>query len=149
MKIPDQITLIESFYLSDGGTIVLIGEEPNTTRHQITLYQSLLLNEIDPNKLPGRLYFNQLIIPVRSKMEADIIRLLQASKIVEEPTTPSTAKTAFNDGPGMIIGDDLKGYYAKLTEGKSAVIRYLRDLMLSRVQSQEYLQLAQLLDKKK
>lgn len=149
MQIPPQITLIECFYLTDGGTIVLIGEEPNKTRHLITLYQSLLLNEIDPNKLPGRLYFNQLLIPVRSKIESDILRLLLASKIVEEPPTSSTAKTAFNDGPGMIIGDDLKEYTAKLTEGKSAVIRHLRDLMLSRVESQEYLQLAQQLDKKK
>ena len=65
---------------------------------------------------------------------SDILRLLLASKIVEEPPTSSTAKTAFNDGPGMIIGDDLKEYTAKLTEGKSAVIRHLRDLMLSRVE---------------
>ncbi|MEN8240565.1 MAG: hypothetical protein ABFS17_01490 [Chloroflexota bacterium] len=143
MKIPTQLTFIQSFYLTDGGTIVLIGEEPNMTRHEITLYQSLLLHQIDPNKLPGRLYFNRQLIAVRSESEAQILRLLQTGEIIEEPPAPSEVNPTVKKSPGMVVGDDLKAYSAKLAEGKAAVIRHLRDQMIARVESQEYLELAQ------
>jgi len=148
MQIPTQITFIECFYLTDGGTSVLIGEELNNSRHEITLYQSLFLDQIDPKKIPGRLYFDHQIIAVRSETETEVLSLLQAGEIIDEPPAPSEANAAFKDSPGMIVGDDLKEYSAKLAEGKGAVIRHLRDQMIARVESIEYLELAQQLGNK-
>lgn len=142
MKIPAQIRFIASFYLTDGGTIVLIGEDQGDTRHEITLYQSLLLNTIDPNKLPGRLYFNKQLVPVRSEMEQEIIDLLQTAEIIEDPPASPGPGPVFNDSRGMTIGDDLKEYAARLAEGRAATIRHLRDRLIARVESQDYLDLA-------
>lgn len=142
MIIPAQITFTTSFYLTDGGTIVLIGDDLEDTRHEITLYQSLLLNYIDPNKLPGRLYFNKYLVPVRSEMEQKIINLLKTARIADDPPVSPGPAPGLNDGTGMTVGDDLKEYAAKMAEGRSATIRHLRDLLIARVESQEYLDLS-------
>ena len=142
MKIPAQLTFIESFYLTDGGTIVLIGEESNNSRHEVTLFQSLFLEEFEPKKIPGRLYFDQQLIAVRSEQETQVLRLLQAGVTIEDTPAPPNPAAFPNERPGMIVGDDLKDYFSKLAEGKNAVIRHLLDQMVARVESEDYLELA-------
>lgn len=143
MKIPEKITTVECFYLTDGGSIVLVVEQPNGTRHQITLAQHLFLETFDPNRLPGRLYFDHLIVPVRSEMEARLIALLQASEIVPaEPPEPKNNGAPFGDGLGVIVGDDLKEYYAKAAEGKGEALQHLIENLILFVQSSEYVSIA-------
>ena len=149
MEIPEKLTIVDGFYFTDGGSIVLIAEEPDSTRHQITLAQHRFLEIYDPNLLPGRLYFNHLMIPVRSEMETKLIALMPASEIVPvEPPESEKGETSTGDGPVVIVGDDLKEYYAKVTEGKEEAIQHLIENLINFVQSREYIRIAKKFEKK-
>ena len=143
MEIPEKLTIVEGFYFTDGGSIVLVAEEPDSTRHQITLAQHRFLEIFDPNLLPGRLYFNHLMVPVRSEMEAKLIALMQVSEIlpVEQPELEKN-KSSTSDGPVVVVGDDLKEYYAKMSEGMEEVIQHLIENLINFVQSREYVRIA-------
>ena len=173
MEIPEKLKIVEGFYLTDGGSIVLVAEESDSTRHQITLAQHMFLEIFDPNLLPGRLYFNHLMVPIRSEMEAKLIALMQVSEIhpAEPPESPhrsagqATAnprtgmspqergytgdqKSSTRDGPVVVVGDDLKEYYAKMSEGMEEVIQHLIENLINFVQSREYVRIAKKFDKK-
>ncbi|GAH33338.1 unnamed protein product [marine sediment metagenome] len=143
MEIPKELKIVEGFYLTDGGSIVLVAEEPNGTRHQITLAQHMFLEIFDPNLLPGRLYFDHLMVPIRSEMEAKLIALIQVSEIHPvEPLESEKNKSSTRDGPVVVVGDDLKEYYAKMSEGMEEVIRHLIENLINFVQSREYVRIA-------
>ena len=149
MEIPEKVRIVDAFYFTDGGSIVLIAEEPDSTHHQITLAQHRFLETFDPNLTPGRLYFNNQKIPVRSEVEANLIGLLDASEIVpDEPPEPEKSEAQFGDGPVVVVGDDLKKYYAKVAEGKGEAIRHLIDELLNFVHSRKYVRIARKIDKK-
>jgi hypothetical protein len=149
MEIPEKLTIIDGFYFTDGGSIVLIAEEPDSTHHQITLAQHRFLEIYDPNLLPGRLYFNHLMVPVRSEMEAKLIALMQDNEIVPvEPPEPKKDEASTGDGPVVVVGDDLKEYYAKVGEGKGEVIQHLIENLINFVQSREYVRIAKKIEKK-
>jgi hypothetical protein len=148
MEIPAKLTIVDGFYFTDGGSIVLIAEEPESIRHQITLAQHRFLEIFDPNLLPGRLYFNHLMVPVRSEMEAKIIGLIQASQIIPvEPPEPEKGEASAADGPVVVVGDDLKEYYAKIAEGKEEVIQHLIENLINFVQSRKYVRIAKKIEK--
>jgi hypothetical protein len=143
MEIPEKLTIVDGFYFTDGGTIVLLAEEPGGGRHQITLGQHRILEYFDPNVLPGRLYFNDLLVPVRSEIEVKVIELLQAGEIVPVETPEPKDDTALTaEGPVVIVGDDLKEYYAKEAEGKGETIRHLIEQLIRFVESREYIRVA-------
>lgn len=149
MEIPEKLAIIEGFYFTDGGSIVLIAEEPDSTRHQITLVQHLFLESVDPNMTPGRLYFNHLMIPVRSEMEANLISLLEASEIVPgEPHELGKSEANAGDGPVVVVGDDLKEYYARVAEGRHEAIQHLITELVNFVQSRKYVSIARIIEKK-
>ncbi len=156
MEIPEKLTFVDGYYFTDGGSIVLIAEEPDSTRHQITLAQHRFLEIYDPNLMPGRLYFNHLMVPVRSEMEAKVIALMQVSEIipVEPPESEKAPRTGMRDkesssgdGPVVVVGDDLKEYYAKMAEGKEDVIQHLIENLIDFVQSREYVRIAKKFEK--
>jgi len=157
MEIPEKLKIVDGFYFTDGGSIVLIAEEPKSARHQITLAQHRFLEIFDPNLLPGRLYFNHLMVPVRSEMEAKLIALMQVSEIVpaeapesgKDPCTGMRDKeSSIGNGPVVVVGDDLKEYYAKVAEGKEEVIHHLIENLINFVQSREYVRIAKKMEKK-
>ena len=149
MEIPGKFTIVDGFYFTDGGLIVLIAEEPNSTRHQITLAQHRFLEIFDPNLLPGRLYFNHQMVPARSEDETKLIALMQTSEIVPvEPPEPEKSEASTEDGPVVVVGDDLKEYYAKVAEGKEEVIQHLIANLINFVQSREYVRITQKIEKK-
>lgn len=149
MEIPEKLTVVDGFYFTDGGSIVLVAEEPDRTRHQITLGQHRFLEIFDPNLLPGRLYFNHLIVPVRSEIEAKLIARMQTSNIIPvEPPGSEKDDTSTGDGPVVIVGDDLKAYYSKVAEGKGEVIQHLIEKLINFVQSREYVNIASKIENK-
>ncbi len=143
MDIPEKITLVDGYYFTDGGSIVLIAETPDSNRRQITLGQHRILEYYDPNVLPGRLYWDSQLVPVRSELEADLIALLETSEIAPgEPPEPEKEAASSEAGPVVVVGDDLKEYYAKMAEGKRATIRYLRASLIKFVRSRKYVRIA-------
>jgi hypothetical protein len=149
MEIPEKITIVDGYYFTDGGSIVLLVEEPDKTRHQITLGQHLFLEMFDPNLLPGRLYWDHLLVPVRSAMEAEVIDLLRSGEIIpDEPLERESGEGSTGDGPVVVVGDDLKEYYAKVADGKNEVIRHLIEKVVGFVGSREYVRIARKIEKK-
>lgn len=149
MEFPEKLTIIDGFYFTDGGSIVLIAEDPDSIRHQITLAQHRFLEIFDPNLLPGRLYFNHQMVPVRSELEAKLINLVQNSEIVPvEPPERGKGGASISDGPMMVVGDDLKEYYAKVAEGKGEAIQHLIENLIDFVQSRKYVRIAKVIEKK-
>jgi hypothetical protein len=149
MEFPEELTIIDGFYFTDGGSIILIAEDPDSIRHQITLAQHRFLEIFDPNLLPGRLYFNHQMIPVRSELEAELINLVQNSEIVPvEPLERLKGEASISNGPMMVVGDDLKEYYAKVAEGKGEVINHLIENLINFVQSETYIRIAKKFEKK-
>lgn len=148
-EIPEKITFVDGFYFTDGGSIVLIAEEPDNTRHQITLAQHRFLEIFDPNLLPGRLYFNHLMVPIRSEMEVKLIALIRTSDILpDEPPEVERGEAVSEGGPVVIVSDDIKEYYANVAEGKEETIRYLIENLIKFVQSREYVRIANKIEKK-
>jgi hypothetical protein len=149
LEIPEKLTLEEGYYFTDGGSTVLIGTAPDGTKHQITLGQHRFLEVFDPNLIPGRLYFDSQMAPVRSEMEGQVIALLRASEIAaDEPPKEENGEAGEASGPTVVVGDDLKEYYAKIVEGKRATIQHLRGELLKFVNSREYVKIAKKMKKK-
>ena len=139
---PEQITITEGFYLTDGGSIVLIAKDSTGRQYEITLSQHLILEYLDPKRPPGRLYFNHQLIHVRSEAEAQILQLIKACRIADDPEPPAPSKDLQEGGPGMIIGEDLKEYHLKLSEGKHAVLQHLVQMLIAYLESEDYLVIA-------
>ncbi len=149
MELPEKLTFVEGYYFTDGGSIVLLADAPDGARRQITLGQHRFLEFFDPNVLPGRLYFDHLLVPVHSAMEAEVIALLQTGEIVPaERPEPEKDKATTESGPVVIVGDDLKDYYAKVAEGKRETIRHLIQQVIDFLGSREYAQIAKKIEKK-
>ncbi len=148
MDIPERLTFLNGHYFTDGGSIVLVGEAPDGSRHQVTLGQHRFLDFYDPNVLPGRLYFNHLLVPVRSEMEARVIEMLRSGEILPEES-PETAKgtESAEGGPVVIVGDDLKEYYAKVAQGKRETISHLIENVIDYVGSKKYVRIAKKIEK--
>jgi hypothetical protein len=139
MDIPENLTFIDGFYFTDGGSIVLLADGPDGARRQITLGQHRFLDFYDPNVLPGRLYLDHLLVPVRSVLEAQVLALLREGEIIPaEPPEPEKDAASTASGPGVVVGDDLKDYYAKMAEGKGETIRHLVENVIDYVGSGEY-----------
>ena len=110
MDLPEKITLVDDFYFTDGGSIVLLVEEPGGARRQITLGQHRFLEYYDPNVLPGRLYWESQLVPVRSKLEDRLIALLQASEIALDEQSDPKKEVISSEAGGFdfLIGCILK-----------------------------------------
>jgi hypothetical protein len=144
MEIPEKLTFVEGFYFTDGGSIVLLADAPDGARRQITLGQHRFLEVYDPNVLPGRLYLDHLLIPVRSELEAQVLALLQTGEISPaEPQVTEKDRGTTETGPVVVVGDDLKDYYAKVAEGKRETIRHLIQQVIDFLGSAEYIRIAQ------
>ncbi|MEK6220733.1 MAG: hypothetical protein N2D54_00615, partial [Chloroflexota bacterium] len=118
-------------------------------RRQITLAQHRFLEIFDPNLVPGRLYFDQFTVPVRSEMETKLIALIQGSAVMpSEPPESEKDKEPVKKGPGVIVGDDLNEYHAKMAQGRVEVIQHLIENLLKFVLSDEYIKLAKKMEKK-
>lgn len=149
MEIPEKLTIVEGFYFTDGGSIVLICEGPDGGRHQITLGQHRIFKGFDPNVIPGRLYFDHLPVTARSEEEGRVIAALETGEIgVDEEPAKEEGDEKESGGPVVIVGDDLKEYYAKMAQGKAETIRHLRNELIKYVQSREYVKLAKKMARK-
>lgn len=140
-EIPDNLVVEEGAYASDGGSTYLRVRDGEGTQHHIVLWQHLFTDNPDPNKLPGRLYFDGSPLAVRSDEERRLVRALRAAR-QETPRTAAPSKK--EPGPGMVVGKDLQDYHAKIAEGPAAALAHLVDGVLDWVESEEYVELARM-----
>ena len=137
MDIPEQLVIVQAAYASDGGSVWLGARDPAGASLSVVLWQHLFLEQPDPKRLPGRLYVDGVLVPVRSEAER---RLLAALR--EAPLELPSPREVPPRGPGMIVGRDLQEYQAKIREGPEAATRHLVEQLITFVESEDYVALA-------
>jgi len=80
MELPAHLTLNYFTYALDGGTTVLQGIDESGLLHEVTLVQHIFPNG-NTEEIPGRLYFDNVLISMRSELEARILSLLHNAEV--------------------------------------------------------------------
>lgn len=130
----------EGAYASDGGSIYLRVRDSAGARHHITLWQHMFIEGRDPDRLPGRLYVDKAIVPVRSEGEEQLLAALRRARLEVEPAADDAAPRRAS--PGMVVGRDLQDYAAKIDEGPAAALAHLVAQLIDYVASEAYVELA-------
>jgi len=130
VDLPKSITLVESNYWLDGGSITLHAISEAGEKHLIHLNQRM----IPGSKHPGRLLFDNTLIQVRSEAEARIIELLRLAKVdADDALPPAQPKNR------LILSDDIRHV---LQNSPAANIEEFRREFIEYLQSDEYLEIA-------
>jgi hypothetical protein len=140
MNIPNELIVVTGAYATDGGSISILAREPHGTRHAIVLWQHMFVENFDPKKMPGRLYFDNTLLEVRSDRENMLIAALKNAKF--ESITPQKQAKA-KDTREAIFGQDIKDYMNKIEEGPDAALAHLIDQLIEYVESYDYVELAE------
>src|ERR1700722_11231506 len=82
MAVPKRLILHDSAYELDGGTTCLMGTDETGTPRTITLAQSMFL-ELNPlsGYIPGRLYLDEELVPIRSGDEQALLAALRSATV--------------------------------------------------------------------
>jgi hypothetical protein len=136
-----RLTLFDCAYMLDGGSIFLNLRDRGGTEYGVTLMQHAFPDSKDTEgMLPGRLYADGELVPIRSPREAQILADLAAAVITPPPQEPpASTQNVDPDRKTIIFGDDIRDV---MTRKPDANLRALRDQLVAFVQSQQYLAFA-------
>ena len=139
MALPARLTFHNCKYLVDGGTYILCATDERDTVHQVTLVQHMFLQpHSDPQRIPGRLYFDEELVAIRSERESELLRLIKTAAV--QATPPAANASAL---PGITIhavaGDDIKRF---LDQAPEENVRWATDALVTFVESEEYVTLS-------
>ena len=135
MKFPKAITVIDASYLLDGGTMTLYALTDSGLKCQIRLNQ----RAFDSYPDPGRLYFNDQLIDIRSDDESTILELLKTASIISKDRLSSPSENRISK-KALILGDDIKEVLENSPEDN---LRKFRDNIITFVESDEYVHIAE------
>lgn len=136
-KLPQRLVVHNSMYFLDGGTTCLSATDEAGDAHQLVLAQHLFVERHEyMEHVPGRLYFDGQLVPLRSEAEARVIGLLRRAemKFREEPPSPDEEVIELSPN-ATILGDDIK---AVLTRGPEENLRAMVAGVIEFVSSEEY-----------
>jgi len=142
MNIPDSFVIEDGAYAMDGGTIAINVRAPEGDEHNILLRQHMFTQVSDPDRLPGRLYFDGTLVPVREECESQIIKILRQAPLKSISLESVPADQRLNAGPGLVVGDDIKEYMSKIDESPVAALSHLVRQLIDYVESADYVELA-------
>jgi hypothetical protein len=132
IELPSRIVVSDCALTLDGGTIHLMAA--NETGREFSVMLVTAMSTGTSMGVTGRLYFDGVLVPMRSEREAQILRLLSEAT-VQVPRLPPTRRT-----PRMaIVGEDIEQFLAQNPEETCRV--FLRKILES-VQSESYLRYA-------
>jgi len=134
VQIPSKITLVESSFWLDGGSVTLHAVTESGEKCRVHLCQRCF-----PGSDAGRLYFNGERVEVRSDDERGIVALLRAAPIVlkREPRAPSSEPPISKNA--MILSEDIKEVLESTPEQN---LRRFRDDIVRFLESDEYVDIA-------
>jgi hypothetical protein len=132
-----KLVLHTSQYCLDGGTTILKGIDESNRDREVMLVQSMF-QEMREFGIPGRLYLDGELVPVRSELESQVLAMLRASEIRSIPTKKNEGKSISVSPNALILSQDIKDV---LTRGPEENIRALRDQVIEKVESPQYLTL--------
>jgi hypothetical protein len=129
----DAVTVVSSSYALDGGTTTLFLVTDTRQKCIVRLNQ----HQMDPFKDPGRLFFNDQMIDVRSPEEAKIIALLQAAEFDSVVSASVTHGKDISGRDGAVVSE------IEVADGDvNDDFRKLRDSIVRFLQSDKYVAMA-------
>jgi len=136
LDIPAQITIVDSSFFLDGGTVALHAITDDGLKCSIQLNQRVFS---DFYADPGRLFFNGERIDVRSDKESQIVRLLKTASIesvIKEPPPNSSPPISKN---ALILGDDIRQFFESSPQSN---LERFRNQIVEFIESDEYVRIA-------
>lgn len=144
--LPTKLTLSDCAYFFDGGSLILFCSDEYGKPHEVMLVQSMFKKINEPcGWIPGRLYFDDEIVPVGSARESELVGLLRRSGIRLRPGSVSRDADAPTVTPGaLILGNEIKEVMSRSPDEhvRKSVLQ-----IIERVGSREYVVLAAEVDR--
>jgi hypothetical protein len=86
MTLPTHLIVSQTAIAMDGGTRAVLATDDDGKEHTIVLVQHGFPHRKTATEIPGRLYFDRELIPMRSDAETEILALLHSAEIgYEDP----------------------------------------------------------------
>jgi len=133
MKLPSLLTFHDADYALDGGSTTLYATDELGGEHRVYLPRNIYSDAGTPRRVTGLLYLDDELVPVRSALESDLMRLFRRGRCVPSSTPrPGCEKV---EGPVTAVGKDLE----RLVRGTPQDnLRWLVDSVISYVASEIY-----------
>ena len=104
MALPRRFSLLDLAIATDGGTVFVHGEDESGRKRTISLVQRVNPHRNGPSdRIPGRLYFDGELVPLRSEIEAGVLTLLRESAAREADKLTVTFTTRIID---FVVSDE-------------------------------------------
>jgi hypothetical protein len=147
MTFPTKLTLRESAYALDGGTTALMFVDEQDKEQTVVLNQHAYIPEPKyfDEGLPGRLYFNETLIEVRSREEHFLLTLLKTAEVRYLPEDDFQGENIELSPNRAIFGDDLKQIFNQTPEEN---LRLMLKNVIDFVESDEYVTFAEKVNRK-
>ena len=134
MNIPLRLTFYSAAYALDGGSTTLYATDEQGKEHRVYLPRGFDSDDPSaPRQTTGLLYFDNELIPVRSPLEANLLRLFREALLAPRSVPrPGAMKLT---PPFAVVGDDLE----RLARGTADDnLRFLVDSVITYVESDAY-----------
>lgn len=139
------LVLRSSRYFLDGGTTVLHSVDADGRERAVMLVQHFF-PESGGLGIVGRLHLDGRPVPVRSDLERRILAALREAEVRPIPPTERATERRIRVSPNaLVLGDDIKRV---MTRGPEENLRALRDEVVQRVESAEYVSFAEKVDQR-
>jgi hypothetical protein len=83
MSLPSRLTIREVALCMDVGTILLMTTDEAGHEHTVKLVQRASPQPRPPGEVPGRLYFDDQLVTIRSDVEAGVLSLLRSADVTD------------------------------------------------------------------
>ena len=131
------VVIEDGGYSMDGGSIWLGLRDAQGDEHEVVLVQHMIPNR-EGRYVPGRIYIDDLLVPVRSATEEQILAAIGTATIQLAYEDNGADEPLVVSENVLILGDDIKEYFAAVDEGPEASVRLLIARFLGYVETDEY-----------
>lgn len=140
MAFPHRLTIYNSAYALDGGTMVLQATDEAGRERVVMLVQHASLQPMTLDALPGRLYFDGELVPMRSDLENRVLALLCAAEVRYSGPFPDQDESIQLSPNALILDEDIRQVLSRSPEDN---IRALLAALVEFVESEAYLRFAE------
>jgi hypothetical protein len=147
MIFPAKLTLQDYAYALDGGTTALIFTDERGEEQTVVLNQHAYIPEPEyfDRGLPGRLYFNEELIEVRSSQEQSLLSLLKSAEVRHFAEDDPSNKPIEPSPNRLVFGDDLNEIFNQTPEEN---LHSMLKKVIAFVESDEYVTFAEEVNQK-
>ena len=130
MNMPVRLTFYSADYALDGGSTTLYATDEHGKEHRVYLPRGFTS---DGSRTTGLLYFDDELIPARSTLESNLLKLFRDAELAHR-SVPRPGEMKLTP-PFTVVGDDLE----RLVRGTADDnLRYLVDSVITYVESNAY-----------